>query len=480
MTAFQPMYGQLANIFGRRYPLLISVAIFAIGSGLCGGANGLGMMIAGRTIQGIGGAGVNVLVELIICDLVPLRERGKFMGIIFGAMAVGTSLGPVFAGLIVQYSSWRWVFYFNLPIAGASMILLLLFLHLEHNRKDGIWKNIMRIDFVGNAIFVAASISSLIALAWAGTIYPWSSFRVIVPLVLGFFGYCIFLLHQGSKYVTEPTMPLHLFQNRTSLVAFLLTFLHGITTVFVLYFLPVYFQSVLQSSPSRSGVQLLPTVFIMIPFAGLGGKLLQLFGQYKPIHFAGFGLMAIGFGLLSLLDVHSSVAEWVVYQAVESAGAGLVAAALLPAVQVRLAEADSASSTATWGFVRSLGLVWGSVVPSTVFNNRFDQLAYRIGDVSVRSALKNGHAYEHATQAFVKALPVQGGVREEVIGVFSDSLKRVWQVGIAFAMLGFVMVFFEEKVKLRDTLETEYGMRESTPKAAGEGEPGAEIPDNEK
>ena len=109
-TAFQPLYGQTANIFGRRSLVLIAISFFILGSGISGGANSMSMLIAGRTIQGIGGGGVTMLVDLIVCDLVPLRKRGSVMGIIFGAVTIGTALGPFVGGIVVERSTWRWVF----------------------------------------------------------------------------------------------------------------------------------------------------------------------------------------------------------------------------------------------------------------------------------------------------------------------------------------------------------------------------------
>lgn len=449
--------------------MICAVAIFALGCGLCGGAHNIGMMIAGRTIQGVGASGINVLSELIICDLVPLRERGNFMAIVFTTMTVGTAIGPVIAGFIVEYSDWRWVFYLNLPVAGLVLVLHIVFLQVKSNRARSIPESVKRIDFIGNALFIAACVSVLIALGWAGSSYSWGSLHVLVPLIIGFIGLAIFLLYEGSRFAVEPTVPLRLFGNRTSLVAFILTFIQGLATIFVIYFLPVYFQGVLMSSPARSGVQLLPTVVVVTPFAGIGGGLLARYGHYIPLHFGGFALMVIGLGLFTLLDQTSTMAEWVIYQVIEAAGIGLGVGVLLPAVQAKLSEVDAGTSTATWSFMRSFGTVWGSSIPAAVFNNRFDQLCNRITDPAVRDTLSGGHAYQHATKAFVTSLPTANGLRGQVIGVFSDSLKQVWQVGIAFVGFGFLLIFLEEKVELRKELDTKFGLREKKiPKVGAE------------
>lgn len=160
-TVFQPLQGQLANVFGRRWPMILSTAAFVLGSGICGGATSMGMLIAGRVVQGVGAGGINVLMEIIVCDLVPLRERGSYFALTFGCVGLGSALGPFFGGLIVQHSTWRWVFYLNLPIGGVALALLFMFLHVNYNREKTFADKLANIDWVGNAIFVA-SVTSIV------------------------------------------------------------------------------------------------------------------------------------------------------------------------------------------------------------------------------------------------------------------------------------------------------------------------------
>lgn len=360
-TAFQPFFGQMANIYGRRWPMIVSVSIFTIGSGVAGGAKNVEALIAGRLLQGTGSGGILVLTEIIICDLLPLRERGKYLGMIVSLVGLGAALGPFFGGLIVEFSSWPWVFYMNLPIGGAAAVALFFFLRVQSDKTPDYMQRLRRFDWVGNALFVTSMVSILIALSWAGTQYPWGSFRVILPLVLGFAGFGVFVVYEGSSYCVNPAMPLHIFANRTSGTAFAVTFLQTLSSVSIMFFLPVYFQAVLEATPSRAGIQLLPTILGMIPGAVLGGTLLSKFGRYRPIQHVGFALMIIGFGLLTLLNASSNTGQWVGYQLLGAIGTGLVLPVLLPAVQAGLTEADTALCTATWSFVRTVGFVWGSV-----------------------------------------------------------------------------------------------------------------------
>ncbi|KIW38931.1 uncharacterized protein PV06_08752 [Exophiala oligosperma] len=458
LTSLQPLYGQLANLFGRRWPLIFSVATFVLGSGICGGASNMTMLVAGRIIQGIGGAGIGLLIEVVIADLVPLRQRGNYFAVLFGLVALGTALGPFFGGLIVTNTTWRWVFWLNLPVGGFAFVFLILFLQVKWDKKKTLASKLSRVDWTGNFVFIGAATSILIALSWAGAVYPWSSYRILVPLIVGFVGMGAFLLLQGSpKFCPNPTVPLHLLSNRTTATVYGLTFMHGLITLWVLYFLPVYFQGVRGSTAQRSGVQLLPTILTLIPFGALGGGLLTKFGRYKQMHFVAFAAMVVGIGLLILLDEKSSTGAWVGYQMIVSAGAGLILASLLPAVLAPLAEADVAQATAAWSFMRCFGMTWGTAIAGTVFNNRFDALAKtHITSKALRDQVTNGHAYEHATKAFVDALSQND--RHQFAWTLNESLRRGWEVGIAFAAIGFLMVAFEKQVPLRNDLETEYGM----------------------
>ncbi|RAK75207.1 MDR family MFS transporter [Aspergillus fijiensis CBS 313.89] len=466
-AAFQPLYGQLANVFGRRYPMIFSVVLFILGSGICGGASSAAMLIAGRAVQGVGGGGINMLIDLIICDLVPLTQRGAYIGLLFVVFAVGTSLGPFIGGAIVSNTTWRWVFYLNLPIGGLGLGLLILFLQVNYNREMSIGTKLKRLDYLGNLLLVGAIVSILIALSWGGTRYPWSSGHVLAPLIIGLLGIPAFVLYQATPYVKEPTTPLRLFSNRTSIIAFFNTFMHGLLSFWILYMLPVYFQAVLQSSPERSGVQLLPTVISMIPVAGVSGAILSKTSNYKLLHIVGFALLTIGLGTFTVLGPGSSTAAWTLTQMVAAFGAGTIMPVLLPAVQAGLEEKDTATSTALWAFVRSFGIIWGLSVPAAIFNNQFDKYASSISDSTVRNMLSGGNAYSYASSATISSLPAQ--VRSETIDVYSRSLRVVWQVSIGFSGLSFLLCFLEKNIKLRSHLETKYGLKEKEAKDGSNG-----------
>jgi MFS family permease len=406
---------------------------------------------------------MNLLVELVVCDLVPLRERGSYTAIVFSSAVIGSALGPWIGGEVTERSSWRWVFYINLPFGGVALVMLVLLLNVGH-RDLTTKEKLRRVDLVGNIIFVGAVLALMFALIYGGVIYPWGSWHVVVPLVLGAVGLLLFALFEASPYCMEPSMPRQLFGNRTSVAALVLSFIHSSMMTWVLYFLSVYFQAVRVKSPATTGVNLLPTVLGFTPAAVVAGVLLAKFGRYRPYHLAGFVILVVGIGLFSLLSPTTPTAGFVLLQILFAIGCGIIMPSLLPAMQAELSNLDTATATATLSFARSFGNILGSVVPSIIFNNQFDHYADHINNSTVTAELVGGQAYSHATSNFINSL--SSPTRDEVIWTYNEALKLVWYVGIAFCAAGLLTAYVEKEIKLRTALETEFGMTETEKNAS--------------
>ncbi|KAI1779316.1 MFS general substrate transporter [Hypoxylon cercidicola] len=458
-SVVQPLTGQVAGLFGRRHVALFVVALYTLGSGLAGGANGPAMLIAGRAVQGAGSGGMTAIMGIVISDLVPLRLRSSYQAILAMTYAIGMAIGPVVGGAIVQNTTWRWVFYINLPVGGVSFSLLWLFLRVKWDKETKTRDKLKRIDVARNSLLVASTVSVLIALTWAGSEYPWSSYRVLVPLIIGLFGLVGFFCLEGSTWVAEPVMPLRLFANRTSAVIYVNTFIVSMMNYWIFFFLPLYFQGVQLSTPTRSGVQILPITLIAVPGAAVGAVALSKWGRYKLLHIIDFAFLAAGIGSFSVLTKNSSTAEWVCLQILPSVGAGMVLDTLLPAFQAGVEEVDSATAAASWSFVRSFGNIWGVAIPGAILNIYSSQYAVDVvSDPIARSSLQNGDAYSSATRDFVESFsePTRG----QIIEVFTRSLSKVFLIGIAFPALSFILSFVEREVKLRTVLETEFGLED--------------------
>ena len=223
-----------------------------------------------------------------------------------------------------------------------------------------------------------------------------------------------------------------------------------------------------------SGVGTLPTFAASLIFAVVGGAVLSKTGRYKPIHLVGFVPLTISFGLFSLLDANSSTAAWVCFQLIWACGSGLLIAILLPAMQAPLDESLVATATGLWSFVRNFGCIWGVTIPSAIFNNECRRLASSVSSPKIASYLTGGRAYQYATRAFLNGIGDES-LRDEVVQVFAGAMRTVWLIGIAFAALGFLVTFFEKEIKLRDKLNTEFGMEDEKHKGSNAAAPTGSV-----
>ncbi|KAK9426025.1 putative Major facilitator superfamily (MFS) profile domain-containing protein [Seiridium unicorne] len=459
-TALQPLFGQFCNVFGRRNVMFAVIAAFVLGSGICGGASTGGMLIAGRAVQGVGSGGIIMISSIILSDLVPLRQRGNYSAILMSIFGTGSALGPFIGGAIVSSTTWRWVFYLNLPIGGAAFAVLFVFLRVKYDKETLFWQKLKRIDLVGNGILVASTVSILYALSYGGTRYLWQSWHTLVPLLLGFLGLFMFAWLQKTGLSAEPLMPPRFFRRSTSIILAINTFISAALLYWSIFFLPVYFQSVKLFSPRGSGVALLPISLLGIPGSMLGAVALTRWGRYKPIHVIAFALQTLGLGLFTTQREDTPPGQWVVFQCIVALGAGMVFSTMLPAFQAFVSERDLAACTAAWYFIRLFGHVWGVAIPAAIFNNRIDTLIAEgtIIDVDVARTISAGGAYQAASAAFVEQFPP--ALQAEIRAVYRLATQRVFQIAIVFAGVGFLLSFLEKEVELRKTLDTEFGLEE--------------------
>ncbi|KAL0932247.1 major facilitator superfamily transporter [Colletotrichum truncatum] len=456
-TAFGPIFGQASNIFGRRILTILAVLLFIVGSAICGSANGTVTLIIGRSIQGIGGGGCVVMPEILICDLVSLRERGMYAGALAASWTIACLAAPIIGAVLAERATWRWIFYMNIPISAVVLVPVVL-LKQRYPHQGTFFHRLRRIDWLGNAILIMAVASLLLSLTWAGTKNAWSSWRTIVPLVAGILGLAGFVYFESLSWLAEPTMPLRLFQNQTSATIYLTSFLHGMLLFWVGYFLPVYFQAVQNASPMRSATLILPVLTVGAPAGLLAGVLTTVTGSYRPWHFVGWAITAVALGLFTLLDADSSLGYSVGFQVLFGFGFGVLFTTFLPALLAGLSDKDVAVATATWIFIRNLGSIWGIAIPAAVFNTRADQMAQVFPDESLRTLLLKGGAYEHATKAFLDLFRKTPEVYDVIVDLYVKSLKLVWQVAIGFAVLGFLLSFLVQNLELRKTNDTEFGL----------------------
>ncbi|KAH8920986.1 iron permease [Atractiella rhizophila] len=453
-TAWLPWSGGLSHVFGRRPIMIASLLFFGVGSVICGAATSMNMLIAGRAVQGVGGGGILSLTEQIACDIVPLAQRGKYMGLLGAVWAVSAAIGPLLGGVFAD-SNWRWLFYMNLPILGLAFPAVFFFLKLR-TPAGTIREKLKKIDFSANVLFVASATSAMIALAWAGVKYPWDSWRILVPLILGLVGMVVYVFLERFV-VTEPTMPVKELANRTSLIGYVNTFLHGLATLFVTYYGPVYFQAVKGHSATRSGVDFFPLSLTTGPLAVVGGIAVAVTKSYKTLNIGAWFFMALGTGLLALYKVDTSTGVYVVILIVLSIGiAPLFPLTVFPVV-APLEPRLHARAMASHAFSRAFGQVWGITVGATILQN---ELKGRLPDAFV-ARFPQGAEIAYASIPVIRTLdePLKG----EVEKAFVDSLRILWYTGLGICIFAGILACFFGVFKLHEETDGEWGIEEKKP-----------------
>jgi len=259
---------------------LSALFIFSAGTVVCSIAKDIAVLLTGRCIQGIGGGGLVALTYVIVADMVSLRDRGKWFSLISLQWAVGSVIGPVIGGAFAEKVTWRWIFWLNIPFCVIAAVGIPICLRL-HIKEGSIWEKLRAFDWVGSVVFVAATTSVLIPITWGGIMYDWSSWRTLVPLLLGIFGLVGFVVY--SVYISsDPLIRRSLFNTPTAITAYFGTLVHGIIVWSLLFYMPLYFEVAKNYSPITSGIGLFPFTFTTAPAAVIIGIVITKTGRYRP------------------------------------------------------------------------------------------------------------------------------------------------------------------------------------------------------
>ena len=398
--------------------------------------------------------GIITLTEIVITDLVPLRWRGQWSGIISATWSLGSVSGPIIGGAFAQ-SDWRWIFWINLPFGCVAFILVPLVLHLKAIPASFLSK-LQRIDWIGCTIFIASTTSLLIPLSWGGVSYSWSSWHTLVPLLVGVAGLVGFGVYE-VRVAAEPVVRPSTFNNRTVVISFATTIIHGIILWCLLYYQPFYYEAVKGYSSILTGVALLPSTFTTAPMAFITGLVIARTGTYKWSLYLGWGIATFGLGLLVLLQPSTSVPQWIFINLTSGIGLGILFPALQFQVQSASPSREMAFSVAMFVFFRSFGQAIGIAIGGLVFQN---QMFAKLRDQPLYAQRARELARDAAAMVEVIRSTPDGPKKLVLQQAYADSLRVVYILLCALAGAAFLASFFTKTYSLDVALDTEQSLIE--------------------
>jgi len=412
-TTTVPMFGKLADLFGRLRIITISVILFLLGAALCGTAQTFPQLILFRVIQGIGAGGVIPVAITIVGDIYNLEERGRIQGVFSGVWAISSLVGPAAGGLITDFLSWRWVFYLNLPFGVASIVMLHLFLREEEHRSS------RKLDFLGTLSLTASIGLLLLALLEGTELWGWGDPRTLGMMSLSVAGLLFFLWQE--KRAPDPMLPLELFQNRVIAVASAGGFLMGTVLFCAAAFVPMFTQGVLGGTAIDAGMTLAP-MSIGWPIASTTSGWFLAKRGYRPFILSGAVLGILGCLLLALAEPSSGRGPVMLAMFFLGLGLGFLSTPYLLAVQNAVPRHQRGVATSSVQFFRSIGGAIAVAALGTVLN------------AHLASTLASGVDPNVALDPDLRA-----GVPPEILGNLVDSLDRGLGT-IYLAMTGLALV----------------------------------------
>ncbi|EFX00832.1 major facilitator superfamily transporter multidrug resistance [Grosmannia clavigera kw1407] len=436
-TVLQPTAASLSNIFGRKYLIYVNGIFFFVGSLVAALANNFTVLIVGRTIQGIGGGSLIALTEVVVTDLVSLAFRPTWFSVLSAMWSLGTVSGPLVGAAFTQNVSWRWIFYINLPMIGVGMAFIVLFLH-QAKIPGGIIAKTLRFDWVGSVLFTASSTSFLYGLSTGGVSNPWSSYRVLLPLILGFLGTVAFGFYE-FRVAREPIINRRIFSNLDIILTYIMTVLHGAILWSVLYFLPLYYEAVKGYSTVITGVAVLPITLTVAPAASAVGVITGITGRYRWSIWIGWALTTMGSGLLLLLKPDTSVAAWIWLNVPLGVGTGMLFPAMGLSIQAACEPVLNGQASAFFSFLRTFGQSIGVAVSGVIFQNSFKR---KLAALPAFASLANQYSHDATSVvAIIRHMPASVE-KTQLVKAYNEGLHVIYVSMIAFSAFCLILSVF--------------------------------------
>ncbi|HRN28982.1 MAG TPA: MFS transporter, partial [Terrimesophilobacter sp.] len=436
-----PIYGKMSDLIGRKSPLITAILLFVAGSIVGAIAPDMAVLIVGRVVQGLGGGGLIILSQAIIADVVPARERGKYMGVIGAVFAVSSVAGPLIGGWLTEEVHWRWTFWMNLPLGAIALLAAIFLLRLPKGTTS---KPVL--DIFGMVTLSGATAALILFASWGGNDYAWDS-PVILGLIAATFILSL-LFVVAERRAVEPIIPPALFRDRNFNLTTVAGLLIGVTMFGAIGYLPTHLQMTFGADATLAGILMVPMMGMML-VASLGsGWLVSAYGRYKWMPIVGAVLLAISLGLLGTLTPETPLLVFCVYVGIMGIGLGVNMQILVLIVQNSFPNRMVGTATASNNFFRQIGASLGSAVIGSLFTVRLIALlgerlppgsAAQVGDVA------------SLTPHSILELPE--GLHSIVVHGYNDALAPLFLWMVPLAVAAVVLLCFIDEIPLKTTID---------------------------
>ncbi|MEV8253504.1 MDR family MFS transporter [Rhodoglobus sp. NPDC076762] len=440
-TIMMPVYGKLGDLIGRKGLFIGAISIFMAGSIIGGLAPDMTWLIVGRAVQGLGGGGLMILSQAIIADVVPARERGRYMGAIGGVFALASVAGPLLGGWFTESIGWRWAFWMNLPLGALAIVAAVMLLKLPKNTRGK-----PTIDVAGMVLLAIASTAIVLVTTWGGTQYDWDSLIIIGLIALAVVSGFSFVMVERAA--AEPIMPLHMFKERNFVLTTTSGLITGIAMFGALAYMPTYLQMVTGVNATQAGFLMIPMMGAMLVTSIVAGQLVSRTGRYKWLPLTGSFVIAAGLALLSTMTPDLPI--WILcsYLAVMGLGLGMSMQMLVLIVQNTFPNAQVGTATSSNNYFRQIGASIGTAVVGSLFVARLTELL----DTRLPAAAAGATGDTNSlTPAAVRDLPDE--IREIIVGAYNDSLAPVFLYMVPLVLVSAVLLMFIKEVPLATTID---------------------------
>jgi EmrB/QacA subfamily drug resistance transporter len=396
-TVTVPLYGKLGDVHGRKPLFIVAIVIFLVGSALCGAAQNMWELVIFRAVQGIGAGGIFPLTLAMIGMIVPPRDRGRYQGLIGSVFAGASIVGPLVGGFIVDNTSWRWIFYVNLPVGGLALAVILVTMPRRPTRQEH------SIDWLGAAVLAGGTTALLLGLVWGGNEYAWGSPAVIGALIVAAILIAAFGLIE--RRVVEPIIPFDLLHNQTVASSVACMALVGAALFGTISFVPLFVQGVIGTSATSSGVVLTPLILGAVTTSFISGQIVSRTGRYRPNTLIGPIVLGAGMVLLWRMGIHTTNGEAARNMVIAGIGLGMMMQIFVLSVQNSVPRSAMGTATALTQFSRSIGATLGVTLMGVIVNQNLPPSVSTSGVAIHRLPLAGRIALAHALRpAFLLAV----------------------------------------------------------------------------